>query len=209
MQNQVYNAAKATSLLFLLFLGACAGSSEYMRNVAPEKANYTPKPDNALIVFMRPSGLGFAIESSVFDVTDGSPVFLGIVSAKTKVAHYANPGKRRYMVIGESADFMGANLDSGKVYYTLVTPRMGLWKARFSLKPVRGTEVNTSEFADWYKDTRWVENMETASHWAKANMPSLREKLAEYLPEWQQKSNKPMLNSSDGQANLYRAASTK
>ncbi len=207
MRNPVDNVGKVAAALLLLLLGACAGSSQYMRDVAPEMVNYTPKPDQALVVFMRPSGLGFAIQSSVFDITDGSPIFLGIVPAKTKVAHYAKPGKRRYMVIGENADFMAASLDSGKVYYTLVTPRMGLWKARFSLAPVRKTKVDTPEFAAWYKDTRWVENLATAPGWASKNMPSIRGKLAEYLPKWQNKPDKPMLNSEDGQANLYRTAS--
>lgn len=209
MQISVYNAAKAMALLFLLTLGACAGSSSYMRDVVPEKANYAPAPDKALLVFMRPSGLGFAVQSTVFDITDGSPVFLGIVSAKTKIAHQAIPGKRRYMVIGESADFMDATLDPSKVYYALVTPRMGLWKARFSLRPVRGSDLQSEEFAGWYKDTRWVENLETASGWASSNMESIREKMKEYLPEWLQKTNKPILASEHGQAKMYQASSGK
>ncbi len=79
MRNPVDNVGKVAAALLLLLLGACAGSSQYMRDVAPEMVNYTPKPDQALVVFMRPSGLGFAIQSSVFDITDGSPIFLGIV----------------------------------------------------------------------------------------------------------------------------------
>lgn len=209
MQNSICNVAKATALLFLLTLGACAGTSSYMRDVVPEKANYAPAPDKALLVFMRPSGLGFAVQSTVFDITDGSPVFLGIVSAKTKIAHQANPGKRRYMVIGESADFMGATLDPGKVYYALVSPRMGFWKARFSLLPVRGSGLQTEEFSDWYKDTRWVENLATASGWARTNMPSIREKMTEYLPDWLKKADKPILASEDGQTKLFQASSGK
>lgn len=207
MQQSFHGIAKAATMLLLLVVGACAGTSEHMRDVAPDRANYAPKPDQALIVFMRPSGFGSAIQSSVFDVTDGNPVFLGIVPAKTKVAHYAKPGKRRYMVIGESADFMSANLDPGKVYYSLVTPRMGLWKARFSLAPVRGPKIETPEFAGWYKDTRWVEKFATASNWADTNMTSIRGKLTEYLPGWQEKPDKPVLNSEDGQTSLYRAVS--
>lgn len=208
MRSSIFNTVKVVALLSLLLLGACAGSSSYMRDVAPEKANYTTQPDKALVVFMRPSGLGFAVQSTVFDITDGNPVFLGIVSAKTKIAHYARPGKRRYMVIGESADFMGATLDSGKVYYSLVTPRMGLWKARFSLRPVRRADLGTAEFAGWYNDTRWVENLASALNWAKLNKSDIREKMTEYLPEWQQKSDKPLLASEDGQVSLYLSSAT-
>ena len=198
--------ARTTVLGLLLLLGACAGTSEYTRNVAPENATYAPKPDQALIVFMRPSGMGFAVQSSVFDVTNGNPEFIGIVSAKTKVAHYAQPGKRRYMVISEAADFMDANLVAGKVYYTLVTVRMGLWKARFSLQPVRGGDVATSEFGNWYGGTRWVENEDSAQGWADSNMQSIRGKMEDYLPKWETKPDKPVLDAGDGQASLYTAA---
>jgi hypothetical protein len=64
--------------------------------------------------------------------------------------------------------------------------------------PVIGTSVNMPEFAGWFKDTRWVENLKTAPGWADANMASIREKLTEYLPKWQQKSDKPVLNAADG-----------
>lgn len=189
---------KALALLATLLLGACAGSSSYMRDVAPEKANYTVQPDKALVVFMRPSGLGFAIQSSVFDTSDGSAAFVSIVSAKTKVAHYADAGNRRFMVVGESADFMDAQLEAGKIYYALVTPRVGFWKARFSLRPVHADGLKTEEFAGWYKDTRWVENLASGSKWASSNMPSIRSKMVEYLPKWLEKAKKPKLAAGDG-----------
>ncbi len=130
-QSSASNALKLLALLSMFLLAGCAGSSSYMSDVPPERANYTTQPDQALVVFMRPSGFGFAIQSSVFDIVDENPVFVGIVSAKAKVAYYVNPGERRFMVISESADFMDATLEAGKVYYALVTPRMGVWKARF------------------------------------------------------------------------------
>lgn len=209
MRNVVQSVSQAAMLLVLLLLGACAGTSDYMRNVEPAQANYAPEPDKALIVFMRPSGLGFAVQSSVFDVTDGNPHFVGIVSAKKKIAYYAAPGQRRYMVIGESADFMGATLDAEKVYYALVTPRMGWWKARFSLRPLHGTDIQGSEFADWFSDTQWVENGDGATTWAAQNMSSIREKMAEDLPEWNGKPNKPMLQAADGQPGLYKPPAAK
>lgn len=209
MRNTVQTMCKSAMLLVLLLLGACAGTSDYMRNVEPAQANYAPEPDKALIVFMRPSGLGFAVQSSVFDVTDGNPDFVGIVSAKKKIAHYATPGERRFMVISESADFMGATLDAGKVYYALVTPRIGMWKARFSLKPVHSGDFKGPDFADWFTDTQWVETLDSAKTWSAQNMPSIREKMAEDLPEWQQKPNKPMLYAADGQPDLYTPPAAK
>jgi len=209
MRFVIQTAAKSAVLLALLLLGACAGTSDYMQNLEPNQVNYAPEADKSLVVFMRPSGLGFAVQSSVFDVTDGSPKFIGILSAKKKIAHYSAPGKRRYMVIGESADFMGATLDPNKVYYALVTPRMGWWKARFSLRPVHAGEISGAEFDEWFKDTQWVENKETAVTWSAQNMNSIREKMGEDLPEWQAKPDKPMLLAADGQSSLYKPSATK
>jgi len=203
MRNTLPSLSKIAAALVMLLLGACAGTSDYMRNVAPDEAHYAPKPDKALVVFMRPSSLGFAVQSSVFYVTDNNPEFIAIVSAKKKVAHYAAPGKRRFMVIGESADFMGATLEPGKVYYALVTPRMGLWKARFSLRPVHAAEIPTADFEDWFGDTEWVENQPSADVWAKQNMDSIKEKMHDDLDEWVHKADKPMLEAADGQNALY------
>ena len=77
----------------------------------------------------------FAIQSTVFDVTDDAPRMVGIVSAKTKIAYEVAPGEHHFMVVSEAADFMRADLAAGKTYYALVTPRMGVWRARFSLLP--------------------------------------------------------------------------
>ena len=203
MPSPFFTSVKMIALLSVLLLGACAGSSTYMRDVAPEKANYTSQKDKALLVFMRPSGFAFAIQSSVFQIIDGNPSFLGILSAKTKIARHVNPGKTRFMVIGESADFMDATLEAGKIYYSLVTPRMGLWKARFSLQPVHGADVQTEEFASWYQDTRWVENLETASSWADSHMANIRGKMIENLPKWRQKADKPTLALGDGHGKPY------
>ncbi len=153
-------------VVLLLAVAGCAGRSKYMQDVPDGQADYVSEPGGALVIFMRPSGFGFAIQSSVFDITDGEPEFLGIVSAKTKIAHNADPGKHRYMVIGENAGFLEADLLADRTYYSLVTPRMGVWKARFSLKPVHKFDLTSAEFAQWYDDTRWVENTPTSLTWA-------------------------------------------
>lgn len=57
----VAHSLKALAVLSLLIVSACAGSSSHMKNVAADKANYAVQPDKALVVFMRPSGMGFAI----------------------------------------------------------------------------------------------------------------------------------------------------
>ena len=116
-----------------LALSGCA--SKYMQPVGPERELiYEPSESEAVIIFMRPSAFGGAVQSTVFDVTTGENILVGIVSSKAKVAHKTTPGEHIFMVVGESADFMGAEVEAGKKYYALVTPRVGVWKARFSLK---------------------------------------------------------------------------
>lgn len=192
-------AARAALALFaMLLLGACAGSSAYMQDVAPENANYQPAPGKALVVFMRPSGLGFAVQSTVFDVTDDAPQMVGVVSAKTKIAYDMAPGQHHFMVVSEAADFMRADLVAGKTYYALVTPRMGMWRARFSLRPVAKTDLEGDQFREWYDDCRWVENTPASGQWFADNRDSILEKQREYWGDWQAKPDKPILYATDG-----------
>lgn len=181
-----------------LFLVGCAGSSSMMQDVPAERSAYAPEPGHALLVFMRPSGLGFAIQSVVFDATSDEPKMIGIVSAKTKIAYQADPGEHRIMVVSESADFMDATLLEGKTYYALVTPRMGVWRARFSLRPVPKAEIGSKQFNEWIESSRWVENTEKSSEWARENMSSVKEKQAENITEWLNKPDKPILHAQDG-----------
>ena len=169
-------------VLFFILLTGCASSR--MKPVSEAQAPYVPAAGETQVIFMRPSFLGGAIQSSVFDVTDNKDELIGIVSAGTKVRHVTQPGEHLFMVIGESADFMRAYLDPGKTYYALVTPRMGFWKARFSLKPVRRGELDGETFKSWDKSTTFVENTEQSHQWARDNRDSISTKKAEYLHKW-------------------------
>lgn len=104
------------------------------------------------------------------------------------------------MAIGESADFMAAEVESDKTYYTLVTPRMGMWKARFSLKPISENELNSEKFRDWLKDCDWVEKTLESDQWASENMDSILKKYKKYYPKWQGKEDneRPRLHIADG-----------
>ena len=145
MTKQHTLAILALSSAFLL--GGCAGTVKSMREAPVEKSvAMKPEPGKALVVFMRPSGLGFAVQSSVFDVKDNQPSLVGIVAAKAKVAYQAPPGVHLFMVIGESADYMEAELLPDLTYYAQVSPRMGMWKARFSVEPVKPATLDTATF---------------------------------------------------------------
>jgi hypothetical protein len=191
---------KFVFVLAALLLFGCAGSVKNMREIPDERANYAPDPDRALIVFMRPSSFGFAIQSSVFELVDDNPELIGIVAAKKKVAYNLGPGEHLFMVIGESADFMKADIQAGKRYYVLVTPRMGMWKARFSLKPIHKDELDPEKLAEWEKECHWVEKTYESDQWADSNMHSIQSKKVKYMETWRQRPEpeRPTLHAEDG-----------
>lgn len=186
--------------LFYLLLSGCAGTVKHMESVPVERVVDIPGEGKAMVVFMRPSGFGFAIQSSVFEVRDNQASLVGIVAAKKKVAYEVDPGSHLFMVIGESADFMSAELEADKTYYARVTPRMGVWKARFSLAPVDAAERDSGDLDEWLDECAWVEKTPASENWARGNMASIQSKQYEYYQKWISKdpADKPQLLPQDG-----------
>jgi hypothetical protein len=185
------------AVLLSVGLGACA-------SVQMDKAEKEPVrgEGEAMVVFMRSTFVGSAISASVFDVSGPSSKFVGLVQNGTKVAYPVKPGKYTFMVVSEAADFMEATVAAGRTYYAMVTPRMGMWKARFSFRPVRQNELTGSEFAGWNGATHFVVASPQAEGWASANFVDIASKRLEYWPQW---SSKPAeeraaqtLNEDDG-----------
>lgn len=173
--------------IMVCVMSGCATQSNLMKPSA--KTEYKPSKDKAMIVFMRPSLLGGAIQASVFDISGKTDQLVGIVSGQTKTAYFTEPGEKLFMVIGENADFMNATLEAGKTYYALVSPRMGVWKARFSLLPVHNDtsskyRTESEEFKEWIKTTNYVEITPDAYNWYEQNKNDVNQKKAEYLEKW-------------------------
>ena len=53
------------ALVLVVLLAGCAGPITHMRE-APGGGSTAPPPGKAVVVFLRPSSLGFAIASSVY-----------------------------------------------------------------------------------------------------------------------------------------------
>jgi len=199
MQQQQSTSGPVKRLLIVACLFVLAGcASSHMADLADPGRTFEPADNEAMVVFMRPSIFGGAIQSAVYQVTDDGPEFIAIISSKRKFPYRTTPGKHRFMVVSESADFADAELLAGKTYYMLVTPRMGMWRARFSLKPIPKAEMQGSEFNEWLRDTTWVENTPSSQQWAQENEPSVRQKLTEKLSEWLNKEGRPALRPEDG-----------
>lgn len=177
--------AAVAACTFVLLNGCVATSTQMVKtDVSP-----TPQEGKALVIFMRPSMFGAAIQSSIYDTHGESNEFIGIVSAKTKVAYQAAPGNHLFMVIGENADFMNADLQAGKTYYVLVRTRPGAWKARFSLLPIHNdasAKYNTQspDFAQWQQATSFVEKAPSADAWYQAHAADIAAKQSEYMQKW-------------------------
>lgn len=178
------NITRLASLLFVgLLMTGCA--STQMNPIAKDQLVTKPEPGKALVYFVRPSVFGGAIQAPLFD----DEQYIGTSSTNTIVPYQATPGAHMFMVLGETADFLQADLLAGKTYYAQVTPRIGAWKARFSLRPQNG-QISDKEVAGWMSsaNTQVVAN-EKGLTWAKKNAASTKKLKQEYLPQWQSKAD--------------------
>lgn len=163
--------------------------------------------DASTIVFMRSSMVGAAIKTSIYEVTNGETIFIGILKNKTKISYQTSGGKHTFMVVSEAADFMEADVIAGKTYYSMITPRPGAWKARFSMIPIRNdgtTKFNTGsdKFEKWKKKTKVTLMTDKSKAWYEKHKQSVEEKRTKYWAKWVQKSAEEIssrtLNATDG-----------
>jgi len=176
--------AGAASLVCLLAAAvngcSAAGDVKHMSTAADVDTN--PASNEAVVVFMRPSGWASATQSSVFDVMPGGPaVLVGIVAAKTKVAYRTTPGRHIFMVVGENADFMDAMLAPGRRYHAALVAGPG-FKARFVFKPVHADA--RGELDGWLRETSWVATTDDSRAWQEENRASIETKRSLYWPKW-------------------------
>ena len=177
------------ALVAAVLLTGCSS----MMKPADNQAIQPSSQDGAQVVFMRSAFTGKAIDASLYDVTDGKTQFIGILANGTKVAYPTAAGHHTFMVVSEAADFMAADLAPGKTYYSMISPRMGMWKARFSMWPVARDpkaeySSQSSDFKDWIADTKLVINSPESLSWFESNKTSVESKRVEYWPVWQNKS---------------------
>jgi hypothetical protein len=162
-----------------------------MQTVSSPQEQAVPA-NKSRIVFMRSTFIGHLINATLYDVTKGEPEFLGIIPNASRIVYDTEPGERIFMVQSEAADFLKANMTAGKTYYALVTPRMGVWVARFSMAPVRrdGTVPGNTEparIAEMKTNTKVVANTNETKDWFQKNLTDIKAKQAEYFPAWQKK----------------------
>ncbi len=175
-------------VLALVPASVMAKSNKLMQPAAEQKAPAV-EAGKAMVVVMRPSYYGGAIAASIYDVTNGDIRFIGVLGPKDKIAYQSEPGNRRFMVVAENADFMETTLEAGETYYAVVRARPGVWKARFSLIPIKAESkdqynLQDPEFKGWEAASEWVESTPRATAWFDENRPSVEEKYKTYLVKW-------------------------
>ena len=184
---------KLIKLSFAFLLLILVGCATIPMDAVPDQAIQKPSANQSQVVFMRSSFIGSAIAATLYEVRDNKTEFIGILNNGTKIALKTTPGKHLYMVVSEVADFMEADLSPGKTHYSMITPRMGAWKARFSMWPIStnpSAEFNTSsdDFQEWLSETSLVTMSESALAWYQQNKASVEQKRVKYWPKWQQKT---------------------
>jgi hypothetical protein len=182
-------------LLVSFLLAGCAGSSKYMTQAEPPAG---PSPGKALVYFMRPSGMGFAIHFQIWENYE----LIGLSQAKSYFAYESDPGRHYFIGRAENKRVVEADLEAGKTYYIITQVKMGAWKARMAFIPVtRGSEY-------WDKVEEYKQKLNfvvieqaVADAWEADRRGEINAELDQIItyvktPEGQKYMNK--LNAADG-----------
>jgi hypothetical protein len=166
--------------------------------VRPAQPPAPPAANQATVVF-----LGRAAGALLYDVSDGDQeLFIGISDPDTKVGYLSPAGRRRFMVVGETADFLDAELEPGKTYYALVTTRPGWWAPRFSFRPVRRSDAESGREAGWIASWGWVEPSDRGRNYATSHSRTVHDKKVGNQTKHEAKDaasrEKVRLDASDG-----------
>lgn len=178
---------------------ANAINQEIVTTELKETQNNQASSDESTVVFLRSSFTGSMIKASIYEITNGETVFIGILKNKKRIDYKTTAGKHTFMVVAESADFMEAEIIGGKTYYSIITPRMGMWKARFSMLPIRSdgsTKFNTGskDFNKWIKKNQVVSLSEKSIAWYQKHKDNVEKKRKKYWKKWQKKSADDILS---------------
>jgi hypothetical protein len=185
------------TLISAVILGGCVTPEPNMKLSLYMTGTVAPEPGKALVYFLRPSEAAFTGHAAVYDGDE----FVGFSPYNRKLAYQATPGEHLFYVVSEAADFMTADLVAGRTYYAQVEPRMGAWRARYSLWAINADQLKTPEVRGWIDAANPVTNKEEAYVWAKKHAASVNNKREAYYAKWITKADdeKPHLKPEDGE----------
>jgi hypothetical protein len=182
---------KSIPLILFVLITGCAGSSQYMVKATPIAG---PPSEKVLVYFMRPSGMGFAINFQIWD----SNHFVGLSQAKSYFAYECNPGKHLFMGFAENKVAIEADLEAGKSYYIGTNVRMGAWKARMDFTPVtRGSEL-WNRVEEYKKSLNPIATIEEERAKWEAAKKQEAQKIVDYFSVGDGRTQVLRLNKGDG-----------
>lgn len=164
------------SALAVVCLFAAGCMTKLMQPTAAPPVTGAVQSDQAAIVFFRSSGLGGGVQAPVVESVDNDVRYVGIVSSKMKLLHKTTPGKHYYVVGGEDANLLEADLEGGKIYYVDIEPKMGIFKARFIFVPITAAELSSESFLKDLAACAWYTNNPEGKAWFDSNYESLKDK---------------------------------
>lgn len=176
-------------------LAACAascvilsGCGATLMRPAPSQEVTGAGGDKAKVVFMRSSMVAGAIGCELFEVVNGELRLIGQLPTGNKVAYETTPGKKVFMAYGTAGDFMLAELEAGKTYYSVVRPNWGT--GGFAPTPIRASELKSSEAQGMIRGTKLIEvDAKAADAWMAENKQRMQGLYADYWSRFQRKSD--------------------
>jgi hypothetical protein len=164
-------ALAAVALLALASGCSTPGSSSnpLMKRLGGDAHTPVPLYGRAVVVFIRPTKDSYMTQSTVYEIRRDGDYFVGVVSASSRVAYVTDTGSHLFMVVDDRR------------------PRIGWWKSRFSLLPVRRPQIESKEFQQW-DSVDLLAPGPGCEQWVRDSVNSIVEKRNQYLPEWYKKS---------------------
>ncbi len=127
----------------LIFIAGC--KSSVMMGVQPVNIANIDK-NMAIVTFVRSGFVGKAIQFGIWD----SEKWVGVLASDSYIQYKASPGKHLFLARAENWSCVKADLEGGKSYFIIVSPRMGVWKARVVMNPVnKGDNVSEEKINKW------------------------------------------------------------
>ncbi len=183
-------------MLFMLSIAilcvSCTGTSKFMK---PSETMLTPTTEKALVRFMRPSGMGYAINFNIWD----SENVIGNSVSKSQFDYLVDPGKHLFVAVAENKVFLEAELQAGKTYYIITRIYPGVWKARVAFIAVnRGSEF-WDKVADYEKELNKLQpDTVLLKEWEAGNKSKIKELLSQYEITFKKSEQWPKLGPEDG-----------
>jgi hypothetical protein len=171
---------KVFSVVVILLAAGCAGKSKYMRTAIPP-AEGSPA-GKAMVYFLRPSGLGYAVHFQIWDYYKSDYKLIGLSQAKSYFVYECDPGKHLFIGFAENKRAVAADIEAGKSYYIITQVKMGGWKARMAFIPVTRESEFWNQVDSYKKGLHFiVPEKEVIAQWESAKKDKIQKELNEVI----------------------------